>query len=67
MAKRKKSTLERLHSGSLNRQQRKELERRFNAAEPDLEIVHPHAAGIDIGKPSRTTKTRSRALASSTS
>jgi len=50
--KRKKSTFERLHSGSLNRQQRKELERRFNAAEPDLEIVHPHAAGIDIGNAS---------------
>jgi len=44
--------LERLHSGSLNRQQRKELERRFNAAEPDLEMVHPHAAGIDIGNAS---------------
>ena len=52
MAKRNKSTFERLHSGSLNRQQRKELERRFNAAEPDLETVHPHAAGIDIGNAS---------------
>jgi len=52
MAKRKKSTFERLHSGSLNRQQRRELERRFHAAEPDLEIVHPHAAGIDIGNAS---------------
>jgi transposase len=52
MAKRNKSTFERLHSGSLNRQQRKELERRFNTTEPDLEIVHPHAAGIDIGNAS---------------
>jgi transposase len=52
MAKRKKSTFERLHNGSLNRPQRKELERRFYAAQPDLEIVHPHAAGIDIGNES---------------
>lgn len=52
MAKRKKTTFERLHSGSLNRQQRKELERRFQSAQPDLEIVHPHAAGIDIGNES---------------
>jgi transposase len=52
MAKRKKSTFERLRSGSLNRQQRKELERRFNAAEPEMEVVHPNAAGIDIGNES---------------
>jgi hypothetical protein len=52
MAKRKKSTFERLRSGSLNRKERQELERRFNAAQPDLEIVHPHAAGIDIGNES---------------
>jgi transposase len=52
MAKRKKSTFERLHDGGLNRQQRKELERRFHAADPDLQVVHPHAAGIDIGNES---------------
>ena len=52
MAKRKKSTFERLQSGSLNRQQRKELARRLNAAAPDLEVVHPHAAGIDVGNQS---------------
>jgi transposase len=52
MAKRKKSTFERLQSGSLNRQQYKELARRLQAAEPDLEVVHPHAAGIDIGNQS---------------
>ena len=51
MAKRKKSTYERLQSG--NRAQRKELERRFNSSEePDLEIVHRQAAGIDIGNES---------------
>jgi hypothetical protein len=48
VARRKKSTHERLQSG--NRAQRKELERRFNSSEePDLEIVHRQAAGIDIG------------------
>lgn len=52
MAKRKKSTFERLQSGSLNRQQRKQLERRFNAAQPELEVVHANAAGIDIGNAS---------------
>ena len=52
MAKRKKSTFERLQNGPLNRQQHKELTRRFNAAEPDLEVMHPHAAGIDIGNQS---------------
>jgi transposase len=52
MAKRKKSTFERLQSGQRNRQQRREFIQRFNAAEPDLEIVHPHAAGIDIGNES---------------
>ena len=51
MAKRKKSTYERLQSG--DRAQRKELERRFNSSEePDLEVVHRQAAGIDIGNES---------------
>ena len=51
MAKRNKSTYERLQSG--NRAQRRELERRFNSSEePDLEIVHRQAAGIDIGNES---------------
>src|SRR5471030_2174907 len=52
MAKRKKSTFERLQRGSLNRKQRKELERRFHTESPELEIVHPNAAGIDIGNES---------------
>jgi len=39
MAKRKKSTFERLQCGSLNRQQRKELASRLSAAAPDLEVV----------------------------
>lgn len=52
MAKRKMSTFERLQGGRLNRTQRKELERRLNSPDPGLTIVHPHAAGIDIGNES---------------
>jgi transposase len=33
----------------LNRKQRKELARRLRVADPGLEVMHPHAAGIDIG------------------
>jgi transposase len=33
----------------LNRNQRKEWARRLRAQDPGLAIVHPHAAGIDIG------------------
>jgi hypothetical protein len=54
MAKRKQSTFERLRNGKLqwNRKQRRELEHRLNSADPGLEIIHPHAAGIDVGNES---------------
>lgn len=52
MATRKKSTFERLQNGSLNRQQRKELQRKFDADSAELTVVHPHASGIDIGSAS---------------
>src|SRR5438445_458159 len=32
-----------------NRKERKELARQLQSANPGLEIVHPHAAGIDVG------------------
>ena len=32
-----------------NRKERKELARRLQSADPGLDVVHPHAAGIDIG------------------
>jgi hypothetical protein len=32
-----------------NRKQRKELARRLRSEDPGLEVVHPHAAGIDVG------------------
>jgi transposase len=52
MAKRKMSTFERLRSDQMNRKQRKELQRRWNAADPGLTVVHPDAAGIDVGNES---------------
>lgn len=52
MAKRKKSTFERLTEGPGNRAQRRELQRRLSSADPGLEVVHRDAAGIDIGNAS---------------
>jgi len=34
---------------ALNRKPRKELARRFRIEDPRLDVVHPHAAGIDVG------------------
>jgi transposase len=36
-------------SSRLNRKQRKELARRLQAADPGLDVIHPNAAGIDVG------------------
>ena len=33
----------------LNRKQRKELARRLRVEDPGLDVMHPHAAGIDVG------------------
>jgi transposase len=52
MAKRKMSTFERLKHGKLNRKQRRELIRQINSENSGLEVVHPNAAGIDIGNES---------------
>ena len=52
MAKRKSSTFERLMSGKLNRKQRKAFVRRLSSDDPGLEIIHAHAAGIDVGNAS---------------
>jgi hypothetical protein len=32
-----------------NRKERKELARRLRSEGPGLEVVHPHAAGVDVG------------------
>jgi hypothetical protein len=34
---------------ALNRKQRKALTRRLQSADPGLEVMHPNAAGIDVG------------------
>jgi transposase len=52
MSKPKQSTFERLTGGKLNRKQRKQLGRRLYSDNPGLEVVHRHAAGIDIGNES---------------
>ena len=52
MAKRKRSTFERLQPERWNRQKRRELGRRISAEDPGLAVVHPDAAGIDIGNAS---------------
>ena len=52
MAKRKKSTFERLLGGQMNRKQRRELERKLSAEDPGLEIVNRNVAGIDVGNES---------------
>jgi transposase len=52
MAKRKKSTFERLQSGPMNRCDRKQWQQRLRTDDPGLQIVHPDAAGIDVGNQS---------------
>ena len=52
MAKREQSTYERLRDKNLNRKERRELQRRLFSDDPGLEILHPEAAGIDIGNES---------------
>jgi transposase len=46
------STFERLQRGRLSREQRKELAQKLHAADSGLTIVHPDAAGIDVGNDS---------------
>jgi transposase len=58
MAKRKRSTFDRLTNGRLNRTQRKELVRRLYSDNPGLEVVHRNAAGIDVGNESHYVAVR---------
>src|SRR5262245_8015743 len=37
------------HPSLLNRTQRRALTRRLRAADPGLDVIHPNAAGIDVG------------------
>lgn len=52
MRKAKPSAFERLTKDDMNRRQRKDLKRRLYSEDPGLEVVHPDAAGIDIGNES---------------
>src|SRR5258708_36101440 len=52
MARRKRSTFERINLGRMNRQQRRDLGRRLEANDPGLSIVHANAGGIDVGNQS---------------
>src|ERR1700730_8762275 len=37
------------HAAGLNRKQRKALARRLRVEDPGLDVMHPYAAGIDVG------------------
>src|ERR1700681_1022458 len=45
-------------TSGLNRKQRRELARRLQAADPGLEVMHPHARGIDVGNSSHYVAVR---------
>ena len=64
MAKRKQSTFERLRNGKLqwNRKERREVERRLNSADPGLEIINFHAAGIEWATKATTWRYRRDAM-----
>ncbi len=38
-----------VRASGFNRKQRKDLARRLRSEDPGLEVMHPHAAGIDVG------------------
>ncbi len=52
MKKQRKSTFERLKAGRLNRSERRKLAQRVAASDPTLNVIHPNAAGIDVGSAS---------------
>lgn len=49
LPKAKLSTFQRLTAAALTRPQRKQLSRRLSSDDPGLHVVHPRAAGIDVG------------------
>ncbi|MGA7316144.1 MAG: hypothetical protein WBX22_19485 [Silvibacterium sp.] len=40
------------HWNEMNRKQRREMMRKIQSEDLSMEVVHPHAAGIDIGNES---------------
>jgi transposase len=45
-------------TSELNRKQRRELARRLQSTDPGLEVMHPNAAGIDVGNSSHYVAVR---------
>lgn len=52
MARRKRSTFERINLSRMNRQQRRDLGRCLETNDPGLSIVHENAGGVDVGNES---------------
>jgi transposase len=51
-AKRTTDDAKHVHWNEMNRKQRREMMRKIQSADLSLEVVHPNAAGIDIGNES---------------
>ena len=51
------------HWHEMNRKQRRETMRKIQSKELSLEVIHPHAAGIDIGNESTMWRYRRAATA----
>ena len=45
-----------------NRRERKELARQLRSEDPGLEVVHPHAAGVDVGNSAHYVAVASKAI-----
>ena len=51
------------HWNEMNRKQRREMIRQIQSEDLSLEVVHPHAAGIDIGNESHYVAVPQHAIA----
>ena len=45
-------------TAGLNRKQRKALARQLRSDDPGLEVMHPHAAGVDVGNSAHSVAAR---------
>jgi hypothetical protein len=45
-----------------NQKEKKELARRLRSEDPGLEVIHPHAAGIDVGNSAHYVAVRRTAI-----
>jgi hypothetical protein len=52
------------HWNEMNRKQRREIMRKIQSEDLSVEVVHPHAAGIDIGNESHYVAVPSTRIAS---